>query len=534
MLKFDNVAWKDVRAYGTDANAREDGLANAISKISTTETTLLISNQQDVTADATVPSTMTLRFTHGGSLNISTGKTVTINGHVEAGLYQIFEGSGTVVFGSGSVKAVYPEWWGAVAHTDSVTALNSAANSGIPAILSAMYNSSDSLIITNTHSQATLLGKAPIGRSDQLASGTPRGCGIKFTDDSEPGIEIKIASGSGFPRFYAKDLTLYGAAGSNAAHIGVSLPEASGESMNDLILEKCHIFNWGGNAVDIRGGTGPVIIRDCNIGGNGNYGIYLYSGNADVFTQDVKIIGGSIQGSMLGAISLDQVSYGSGGSIDIEKVDIELLSETATKPIIYINDVYRVSIKDITIATDATIATVTPHDAMIAIAGNTLSVTIQDILCKANGGLNNIYFGSAVRGINVIGGFYSNKTGMGAGVGYFIYNEATNLQGTVIFPVLATFTTNKDLIYDNGVTYRGLSLIGLKHGSKNSSYGYGIGTFSPSVNADLTLENGELCLKETSTPTADTNYGKIYTKNDNKLYFQDGAGTEHEVSLVAE
>ncbi|MFC1658221.1 NosD domain-containing protein [Candidatus Omnitrophota bacterium] len=55
----------------------------------------------------------------------------------------------------------------------------------------------------------------------------------------------------------------------------------------------------------------------------------------------------------------------------------------------------------------------------------------------------------------------------------------------------------------------------------------GIGTTTPSANADLTLEGGVLNLKETTTPTADTDYGKIYTKNDNKLYFQDGAGSEH-------
>jgi hypothetical protein len=46
------------------------------------------------------------------------------------------------------------------------------------------------------------------------------------------------------------------------------------------------------------------------------------------------------------------------------------------------------------------------------------------------------------------------------------------------------------------------------------------------------LKDGVLGMKETSTPTADTNYGKLYTKNDNKLYFQDGAGTEHEVAYV--
>jgi hypothetical protein len=60
----------------------------------------------------------------------------------------------------------------------------------------------------------------------------------------------------------------------------------------------------------------------------------------------------------------------------------------------------------------------------------------------------------------------------------------------------------------------------------------GIGTAAPSSNADLTLEGGAVALKETTTPTADTNYGKVYTKSDNKLYFQDGAGTEHELAYA--
>lgn len=65
------------------------------------------------------------------------------------------------------------------------------------------------------------------------------------------------------------------------------------------------------------------------------------------------------------------------------------------------------------------------------------------------------------------------------------------------------------------------------------SSGYvGIG-LEPTANMDgLSIEAGLLTLKETTTPTADADYGKIYTKSDNKLYFQDGAGTEHEISFV--
>ena len=38
--------------------------------------------------------------------------------------------------------------------------------------------------------------------------------------------------------------------------------------------------------------------------------------------------------------------------------------------------------------------------------------------------------------------------------------------------------------------------------------------------------DGIVTIKEVSTPTAVTNSGQVYTKTDNNLYFQDGAGTE--------
>jgi hypothetical protein len=45
---------------------------------------------------------------------------------------------------------------------------------------------------------------------------------------------------------------------------------------------------------------------------------------------------------------------------------------------------------------------------------------------------------------------------------------------------------------------------------------------------------GAMALTETTTPTATADVGKVYTKSDNKLYFQDGAGTEHEVAFSFE
>lgn len=52
------------------------------------------------------------------------------------------------------------------------------------------------------------------------------------------------------------------------------------------------------------------------------------------------------------------------------------------------------------------------------------------------------------------------------------------------------------------------------------------------VGSGSLVVNSGIHLAEITTPTAVTNYGAFYTKSDNKPYFQDGAGTEHEIELV--
>ena len=59
--------------------------------------------------------------------------------------------------------------------------------------------------------------------------------------------------------------------------------------------------------------------------------------------------------------------------------------------------------------------------------------------------------------------------------------------------------------------------------------GYSVGAWS-SVYADGVFTR--VALQETTTPTAQSGFGRVYTKTDNKLYFQSGDGAEHEVAYV--
>lgn len=105
--------------------------ATAISAIGSTATTLVIDTTANVAVDTTTPATLHLRVERNGAFAVSAGVTLTV-GSLEAGLYQIFSGAGTVALGTGSVIAAYPEWWGAdnTGVASSSAACNAWAASG--------------------------------------------------------------------------------------------------------------------------------------------------------------------------------------------------------------------------------------------------------------------------------------------------------------------------------------------------------------------------------------------------------------------
>ena len=98
-----------------------------------------------ITANTTINGNIALLPDNGAVITVATGKTLTINGPFDAGVYQVFSctGTGKVVFGRPSgVKELAPQWWGATSDgsTDDIIPLQamvdcSVASGGLPMFL---------------------------------------------------------------------------------------------------------------------------------------------------------------------------------------------------------------------------------------------------------------------------------------------------------------------------------------------------------------------------------------------------------------
>ena len=121
------VSVRDYGAIGDGVIGDRDAIYNAIAAANDREL-LFPAGTYRVESDLIFGSTVAARFLNGAKLSIDSGVTATIKGPLEAGLYQIFSGDGSVRIGKGAVPMVYPQWWGAVGddNTDNSDAFNKA------------------------------------------------------------------------------------------------------------------------------------------------------------------------------------------------------------------------------------------------------------------------------------------------------------------------------------------------------------------------------------------------------------------------
>jgi hypothetical protein len=200
-------------------------LQTAITAIGATATILRLPvGTHNIAADLSIPANIFLKPERGATFSISTTKTLTINGGLEAGLYQIFScaGTGQVVFGN-LVKEVHPEWWGATGAADDTAAVTAAVKSGVPVIFSAKrtYRIDSSFAIWGeTGKEYALLGKPGSVIDGTLSNDNilmqisgyvvDPGGGVITGDPAKGAMSIVSAAASGFAagdvlRIYSSD-----------------------------------------------------------------------------------------------------------------------------------------------------------------------------------------------------------------------------------------------------------------------------------------------------------------------------------------
>ena len=153
--------------------------AAALTAIGSTPTRLIVNTPIALTANVTIPSTLTLAVEDKGMIT-TTGYTLTINGPFECGLVQCFDGTGTVSFGNGAISEAYPQWWGAKGDlsADATDAINSAIAASTSVTLVGKY-------LVNGQINIDRNGVTLRGRGMQASQ-------LKFNPASGPAVMINI------------------------------------------------------------------------------------------------------------------------------------------------------------------------------------------------------------------------------------------------------------------------------------------------------------------------------------------------------
>jgi parallel beta-helix repeat protein len=265
--------------------------------------TLLVSAPLKLSSSLLIPADVAVHMAKGGMLVKTSNYTITVQGPFTAGYYQIFDGfkQGEVTFRDGSVREVYPQWWGSNVSSSIQKALKSFNNVLIP--------KGEYLIDVEIQIPANTALKGEAGAVLKRPDNTvyPRSSMIvneKFALDppsyGDTGIVIDGITIDGNKR-----------GGQNSHANGIYLRSAT-----NVVIRNCTVLNSGktvwngmGHGIvfsNVKGGR----IEGNVVNDNDSDGIVLYAKNSDIAVTSNNVSGNLIVGiEVEGRLNTDYTHY---------------------------------------------------------------------------------------------------------------------------------------------------------------------------------------------------------------------------------
>jgi hypothetical protein len=263
-----------------------------------------------INSNITFPANVVLRMPFGAKLVVSTGKALTLNCEIDAGLYQIISNSGTL---SGSIinPRILPEWFGAVRDgaTNDATAIQAALdlanNNGRCVFLSAgtyiistgltvnassairgegrylsviKYSGGSSLDLITLIAGASKISLSSFSLDINSAVGNSTGRGIYLTTFDKVDIidmEILDATVGGI---YAS-----GTSGSSTRLLIKNCRFTGNNNSAVLALQHCHYVSVENNHIDNSEGFFLFAVKFANYAGN-----RIYSSSSAIRVVDIR------------------------------------------------------------------------------------------------------------------------------------------------------------------------------------------------------------------------------------------------------
>lgn len=282
----------------------------AISAAGKKESILRISKQLPIKSNLSVPEHIHLQFHEGGILTINPWVSVTIKGTLQAGLFQIFAGSGSVDITSDALSKVYPQWWGAKG--DGVTNDTQAVQQSINTI--ARAKKGNVVFVKGTYLVDTIVLNSNVTITGQGWNSIIKHnkYGYRFCFSINPNSE-----GTPNPKDNKHDITITniqfrGSVDEDGFAEGIHLLNIN--AATNVVISKCSFVGWRGDAIYLGSSNVAkterhnrnITISECSFDGLNNdnrNAISIIDGNEVVITK--SSFTNCTRGNMPGAIDLE-------------------------------------------------------------------------------------------------------------------------------------------------------------------------------------------------------------------------------------